>query len=335
MNLFLWIPLWGQALLLEKLHTNELDTIIFKAIQSAVSVRELRAHVEFLASDALQGREAGTPYEKVAAAYLIAQHRRFGSQPLLKEGYIHAFPLSSRKSLPPKRSRKPTSPRSDTSFAWNVIGIQRGSVYPHQYIILCAHYDHIGTTPQGEVYNGADDNGSGTALLLEVARVLQSLPPPKRTILFFHTAAEEKGLLGAFRFVRDSLIPLDSIVAVINADMLGRTDTLHAPEEFYLYAIGSDRTTPRLRHLHEKVNNLCCGWHFDYRYDTPKDPLRLFYRSDHYAFAQKGVPIVFYFGGFHSDYHKVEDDADKIDFERLKKATILIASLAWTLATLE
>ncbi|MCS7188925.1 MAG: M20/M25/M40 family metallo-hydrolase, partial [Bacteroidia bacterium] len=188
---------------------------------------------------------------------------------------------------------------------------------------------------KGEVFNGADDNASGTSVLLEVARVLSQLPAPKRTIVFFHTTAEEKGLLGAFRFVRDTVVPLDSIVAVINADMLGRTDTLHKQGENYLYAIGSAKISPILKEIQESVNALCCGWQLDYRYDDPKDPQRLFYRSDHYAFAKEGLPAVFYFGGLHADYHTVEDDPEKIELERLKKTAIFVASLAWTLAHLE
>ncbi|MCX8113105.1 MAG: M28 family peptidase [Bacteroidia bacterium] len=333
--LFLIALLPAQKLLLDRLPVGAIDTLYLARIRSAVSEAELRAHVEFLASDALRGREAGTPDEKVAAAYLIAQHRRFGSEPLLSHGYIHSFPLAPKRKEPKvKQGKKALVSIVDTPYAWNVLACRRGVSAPGEYVILSAHYDHIGTTSTGAVYNGADDNGSGTAVLLEAARLLHYLPPPKRTIVFFHTAAEEKGLLGAMRFVRDSLVKLDSIVAVINADMLGRTDTLHAKDDLYLYAIGSERASPRLRALQDSVNLFCCGWRFDYRYDDPKDPLRLFYRSDHYAFAKHGVPVVFYFGGLHEDYHGTGDDAEKIDFNRLRRAAVLIASLAWTLASL-
>jgi len=321
-----------------------LDTATIRRIAELVSERELMSHLSFLASDAVQGREAGTPFEKVAATYLIAHHQRWGNPPFLKNSYIHTFPL--RRIRPttenpdnPKNSskKKPVQTSKslyDTLIAWNVLAYRPGTVQPGQYVILSAHYDHLGVNSRGEVYNGADDNGSGTAVLLEAARLLSLLPPPKRSIIFFHTGAEEKGLVGAFRFVRDSLIPLDSIVAVLNVDMLGRADTLHQPGENYLYAIGPAYTTPRLKEIHEAVNAACCGWQFDYRYDDKSHPERLFYRSDHYAFAQKGVPAVFYFGGLHGDYHQTTDDIEKIEPARLRRSAVLLAALAWTLANM-
>ncbi len=347
-SLVLWAQN-GRPLLLNTLYREPviIDTAAISQLQAAVSVSELMAHVGFLASDPVQGREAGTPFEKVAAAYLIQQHKRFGHAPLLPQGYVHAFPLrvqkkSSEAPPPPQKPKKgaaktpPARPEDlfETVEAWNVLALRRGSVHPTQYVILSAHYDHIGTNSRGEAFNGADDNGSGTAVLLEAARLLSLLPPPKRSIVFFHTAAEEKGLLGAFRFVRDSLLPLDSIVAVVNTDMLGRTDTLHPPGANFLYSVGADRATPHLRALEEAVNALCCGWEIDRRYDDPKDPLKLFYRSDHYAFAKHGVPAVFYFGGLHEDYHGTGDDVEKLEPERLRRAAILTAALAWTLANL-
>jgi len=321
-----------------------LDTATIRRIAELVSERELMSHLSFLASDAVQGREAGTPFEKVAATYLIAHHQRWGNPPFLKNSYIHTFPL--RRIRPttenpdnPKNSskKKPVQTSKslyDTLIAWNVLAYRPGTVQPGQYVILSAHYDHLGVNSRGEVYNGADDNGSGTAVLLEVARLLSLLPPPKRSIIFFHTGAEEKGLVGSFRFVRDSLVPLDSIVAVLNVDMLGRVDTLHQPGENYLYAIGPAYTTPRLKEIHEAVNAACCGWQFDYRYDDKSHPERLFYRSDHYAFAQKGVPAVFYFGGLHGDYHQTTDDIEKIEPARLRRSAVLLAALAWTLANM-
>ncbi len=335
----------SKILLLDQIAEKglSLDTATFQKINEAVSERELMSHLSFLASDAVQGREAGSPYEKVAATYLIAHHQRWGNLPLLKNGYTHAFPLrrirpiseSTEKSRKKKEKNPSSAPTMyDTLTAWNVLACRPGAVYPGQYVILSAHYDHLGVNSRGEAYNGADDNGSGTAVLLEAARILSLLPPPRRSIVFFHTGAEEKGLVGAFRFVRDSLLPIDSIVAVLNVDMLGRTDTAHQPGANYLYAIGPAYTTPRLKEIHEAVNALCCGWQFDYRYDDKSHPERLFYRSDHYAFAQKGVPAVFYFGGLHEDYHQPTDDIEKIEPERLRRAAVLLAALAWTLANI-
>lgn len=337
----------AQPLLLDRLASDSLvlDTALIKRLSALASEAELMAHLSFLASDAVQGREAGTPFEKVVATYLLSHHLRWGNPPFREGSYIHPFPLRRLRPDPPTtsqtRSKKAkklgstgSTPQFDTLEAWNVLAVRRGAVYPNQYVVLSAHYDHLGTNARGEVYNGADDNGSGTAVLLEAARLLSLLPPPRRSILFFHTTAEEKGLLGAFRFVRDSLIPIDSIVAVLNTDMLGRTDTLHKPGSNYLYVIGPAYTTPRLRAIQDAVNALCCGWEFDYRYDDRKHPERLYYRSDHYAFAQKGVPALFYFGGLHPDYHGTGDDVEKIEPARLRKAAILLAAFAWTLANL-
>lgn len=333
-SLLLFALLYGQSLLLDRIEKIVIDTNAIFFFQGHASIPELRSHVEFLAHDVLRGREAGTPFEKVAAAYLIAQHKRFGHEPLLEQGYVHAFPITSRVQAPKenkKRSKEP--PKVDTLYAWNILAAYWGTELPGEYVFLTAHYDHIGVSSTGEVYNGADDNASGTAVLLEAARLISLLPPPKRTVVFFHTSAEEKGLVGAFRFVEAGFIPTDSILAVINLDMLGRVDTLHKPSEGrYMYVIGSSRATPRLKSIQETVNAFCCEWGLDYRYDDPQDPLRLFYRSDHYAFAQKGVPAVFYFGGLHDDYHGTGDDAYKIDYGRLQLAAIFIASLAWTLA---
>lgn len=339
--------LWAQSsILLDRLYPAQLvlDTATLRSLYERTSEAEVLTHVRFLASDAVQGREAGTPFEKVAATYLIVQHQRLGNAPFLPGGYVQAFPLLRLRKdpqppldhRPRKRKADPSSSPSsyDTVQAWNVLSIRRGAVHPTQYVILSAHYDHLGTSEKGQVYNGADDNGSGTAVLLEAARLLSLLPPPRRSIVFFHTAAEEKGLLGAFRFVRDSLVPLDSIAAVINTDMLGRRDKEHENEPLHLYAIGSDRATPRLRQLHEAVNVLCCGWKFDYRYDDPNDPQKLFTRSDHYAFARQGVPAVFYFGGLHDDYHRPSDDVEKLEPDRLRRSAALMAALAWTLANL-
>ncbi len=336
----------NRTLLLELITAQgyTLDTLTIQRMMGLVSERELMSHLSFLASDALQGREAGTPHEKIAATYLMAHHQRWGHTPLLPAGYFHPFPLrrvrpnsSIQYPKPPKKKGTtitPTQSHFDTVIAWNVLALRRGTETPSQYVILSAHYDHLGTNEKGQVYNGADDNGSGTAVLLEAARLLSLLPSPRRSIIFFHTGAEEKGLVGAFRFVRDSLVPIDSIIAVLNVDMLGRTDTAHQPGETYLYAIGPNYTTPRLRELHEAINNLCCQWQFDYRYDDKSHPERLFYRSDHYAFAQKGVPALFYFGGLHEDYHRTSDDIEKIEPERLRRAAALLAALAWTMANL-
>jgi Zn-dependent M28 family amino/carboxypeptidase len=144
---------------------------------------------------------------------------------------------------------------------------------------------------------GRMTTGLGRRFYWRPLGILSLLPPPKRSVIFFHTGAEEKGLIGAFRFVRDSLVPLDSIVAVLNVDMLGRTDTAHKPGENYLYAIGPAYTTPRLREIHEAVNALCCGWQFDYRYDDKNHPERLFIGVIIMLLRRRGCRRCFTLGG--------------------------------------
>ncbi|MEN2993429.1 MAG: M28 family peptidase [Bacteroidia bacterium] len=325
----LWLQsLGGASTLLDRLFLQQvgLDTAVLRTIQEAVQVRELLAHLHFLVSDELGGREAGSPQEKIAARYLIAHHQRIGNVPLAGS-YILPFPL-----VPPPSGAKAEVKKAAES--WNVLALRLGKESPSQVVLLTAHYDHLGVSRQGEPYNGADDNGSGTAVLLEVARVLSYLPPPRRTIAFLHTSGEEKGLLGALWFVAQRIIPPESLVAVLNVDMVGRTDTLHKPGDPYLYSIGAQRTSPLLRGIQEAVNAFCCQWTLDYRYDEPNDRLRLFYRSDHYAFAKVGVPVSFFFGGFHADYHMPTDDVERLEPERLQRVAVFLAALSWTLANL-
>ncbi|MCS7162310.1 MAG: M28 family peptidase [Bacteroidia bacterium] len=325
----LWLQsLTGGSTLLDRLFLRQagLDTNVLRKIQEAVQVRELLAHVYFLASDELGGREAGSPHEKIAARYLVAHHQRIGNVPLATS-YILPFSL-----VPPPRDLRVEVKKAPEG--WNVLALRLGKESPSQVVLLTAHYDHLGLSKQGEPYNGADDNGSGTAVLLEVARVLSYLPAPRRTIAFLHTSGEEKGLLGALWFVAQRVIPPESLVAVLNVDMVGRTDTLHKPGEIYLYSIGAQRTSPLLRGIQEAINALCCQWTLDYRYEDPSDRLRLFYRSDHYAFAKVGVPVSFFFGGLHADYHTPADDVEKLEPERLRRVAVLLAALSWTLANL-
>jgi len=219
----------------------------------------------------------------------------------------------------------------------NVLGLLEGSDLREETVILCAHYDHDGILPDGTIFPGADDNGSGTAALLEIARTFAEAKKdghgPRRSILFIATAAEEKGLLGSKFYVENPVRPLESTAACINMDMIGRIDDEHLNGNHdYIHAIGLDKIAPELKRIAERTNQTYTQMELDYRYNDPKDPLRLYYRSDHYNFAQKGIPSAFFFSGLHPDYHTPGDTVDKIDFPMMVRRTKLVFHILWEIA---
>ena len=227
------------------------------------------------------------------------------------------------------------TPRTETVVSENVLAYIEGSQWPEEVIVVTAHYDHIGMH-DGEVYNGADDDGSGTVALLEMAQAFamakQEGNGPKRSILFMPVTAEEKGLLGSEYYSEHPVFPLENTVADLNIDMIGRTDSVHAGSEPYVYVIGSDRISTELHSVNEEMNVAYVGLDLDYTFNAEDDPNRFYYRSDHYNFARKGVPSVFYFSGVHEDYHQAGDEVDKIRFDLLQRRTLLVFHTAWELA---
>ena len=236
---------------------------------------------------------------------------------------------------------------SETVPTQNVVAVWEGSdpVLKNEYVALGAHYDHIGTgcPPVGNdtICNGADDDGSGTTALLGMAEALSKAPTrPKRSILFVWHCGEEKGLWGSRYFTEYPTVPLNQIVAQINIDMIGRSkkegDTnprnseLTGPDSIYL--IGSTMMSTELGELVNAVNKSFLNITFDTRYDDPKDPNRFFFRSDHYNYARKGIPIIFFFDGVHEDYHRAGDSADKIDYQKMEKVTRTIYMTLWEIA---
>lgn len=228
----------------------------------------------------------------------------------------------------------------------NVVAIFEGSdpALKNEYVALGAHYDHvgIGMPVNGDaIYNGADDDGSGTTALLAMAETLaHTHPRPRRSILFVWHAGEEKGLWGSRYFTQFPTVPLERIVTQVNIDMIGRShkagDTnpknkeLSGPNE--IYVIGSKMMSTELGRLSEAVNKSYLKLAYNYRYDDPNDPNRFFFRSDHYNYAQKGIPIIFFFDGVHEDYHEPSDSPDKIDYEKMEKVTRTIYMTVWALA---
>ncbi len=217
----------------------------------------------------------------------------------------------------------------------NVLGYLEGTDKKAEVLVLMAHYDHVGTT-NGVVFNGADDDGSGTASVLALARAFAQAKKdghgPRRSILFLANTGEEIGLLGSRYYTDHPVLPLASTVAALNIDMLGRVDTLHAGKGDYVYVIGDDRLSRELHTLSEATNQHYEPLALDYKYNDPKDPEHLYTRSDHFNFAKHNVPVIYYTSGLHADYHQSTDDVDKIDFPALARRTQLVFHTAWALA---
>ena len=217
-------------------------------------------------------------------------------------------------------------------FSENVLGFIPG--VSNEIIVISAHYDHIGYD-NGQICNGADDDGSGTSALMAVAKSFQKAYDdgfiPQRGILFLAVSGEEKGLFGSRYYTENPIFPLSKTVADLNIDMVGRKDTLHVNNN-YIYLIGSDRISKELHLISEEINKKHIFFNLDYTYNKKDDPNRFYQRSDHYNFAKNNIPVIFYFGGIHEDYHKPTDDYYKIDFFKLEKVTRYVFLTAWELA---
>lgn len=217
----------------------------------------------------------------------------------------------------------------------NVLGYLEGSDLKDELIIITSHYDHIGIT-DGQINNGADDDGSGTVAVLELAEAFAEAKAaghgPRRSILFMTVSGEEKGLFGSEYYTEHPVFPLSSTVANLNIDMIGRIDAEHAEDANYVYVIGSDRLSTELHQINETANEIYTDLSLDYTYNAADDPNRFYYRSDHYNFAKHGIPIIFYFNGVHPDYHQPTDTVEKIEFDLLAKRAQLVFYTAWQLA---
>lgn len=218
----------------------------------------------------------------------------------------------------------------------NVIGIIEGSEKPHEAIIITAHYDHIGKRDSIINY-GADDDGSGTVTILELSEAFSAAvkegSAPKRTVIFMTVSGEEKGLWGSEFYSDNPVFPLDSTSVNINIDMIGRVESEKRKDSLnYVYVVGDNRISSELRPLSETINKKTLDFTLDYRYNDVNDPQRIYYRSDHYNFAKYGVPAIFYFNGFHDDYHRPSDTPDKINYALLAKRAQLIFYTAWEIA---
>lgn len=225
--------------------------------------------------------------------------------------------------------------KEDKITSENVLGVIKGSEFPDEFIFITAHYDHLGIR-EGKVFNGADDNGSGTAGVIEIGEAFSTAAQagflPKRTIVFMTVAGEEKGLLGSSYYTDNPIFPIVNTVCDLNIDMIGRADDEHKNDSNFVYIIGSDKISTDLHKINESCNSTYTKLKLDYKYNDINDPQRFYYRSDHYNFAEKGVPIIFYFNGIHDDYHKETDEIQKINFALAAKRTQLVFHTAWEIA---
>ena len=220
-------------------------------------------------------------------------------------------------------------------YADNVLGFVEGSDLKDQVVVVSAHYDHLGKIGD-TIYNGADDDGSGTVALIEMAEAMQQAKMdgagPRRSVLFIAFSGEEKGLLGSKSYAEDPVIPFKNTVADLNIDMIGRIDEFHKEDSNYIYIIGSDFLSKELHAINESAAKTYTNLKLDYKYNSTTDPNRYYYRSDHYNFAKNNIPVIFYFSGSHADYHKPTDDIEKINFNLMTNRARLVFHTLWILA---
>ncbi|KFF23549.1 M28 family metallopeptidase [Chryseobacterium vrystaatense] len=297
----------------------------FLSAYKTIKADELKKNLYVIASDEMEGRDTGSPGQKKAGEYMINYYKSLGITPPKALGsYYQKVPAEFMK----KRGGG-NLPDSE-----NILAFIEGSEKPEEIVVVSAHYDHVGTK-NGVVYNGADDDGSGTVAVMQIAKAFQEAKKagngPKRSILFLHVTGEEHGLFGSEYYVNNPVFPLANTVVDLNIDMIGRDDAENRGKQ-YVYVIGSEMLSSQLKVINEAANKKTSNLELNYKYDDPADPEQLYYRSDHYNFAKNNVPVAFFFDGIHEDYHKPTDDREKIDYPLLEKRTQLVFATAWEIA---
>tara|TARA_R110002049_G_scaffold309155_1_gene517712 strand:- start:29306 stop:30346 length:1041 start_codon:yes stop_codon:yes gene_type:complete len=302
------------------------DSILVAKYTNTITSQELKTHLYEFSSGDYQGRKTGEVGQKLAAKFLKTYYQNETiASPMGDSIYYQTIP----KSFFPKNIKS----------SENVLAYIKGTEKPDEIIIISAHLDHLGISKNGKINYGADDDGSGTVAIMEMAQAFNEAKKdgfgPKRSILFLHLTAEELGKLGSEYYTQHPVFPLENTIVDLNIDMIGRVDKTHEENRNYLYLIGSNRLSNELHYLSEKVNNTYANIDLDYRYNAIDDRNQYYTRSDHYNFAKHGVPVIFYFNGEHADYHRETDTPDKIDYKLLEKRTKLIFATAWQLANQE
>lgn len=307
----------------QKTSSSKADTT---AYFKSISTESLQTNLTVIASDEMQGRDTGSEGQKKAGLYIIDFYKKHGiGFPKGATDYYQPIPAAF---LNAKRNEN----LPDSENIWAFI---EGSEKSEEIVVVSAHYDHVGMK-RGEIYNGADDDGSGTVAIMEIAAAFQKAKNeghgPKRSILIMHMTGEEHGLHGSRYYTQNPLFPIENTVADVNIDMIGRRDPFHENTNNYVYLIGSDYLSTDLYNLCEEVNKKYNFLTIDYKYNDKNDRNRYYYRSDHYNFAKKGIPVVFIYNGEHADYHKPTDEVSKIEFDalttRTKYAFAIVAEIA-------
>tara|TARA_B100001769_G_scaffold47949_1_gene34320 strand:- start:1050 stop:2030 length:981 start_codon:yes stop_codon:yes gene_type:complete len=290
----------------------------------SITSKELKELLYVYASDYFEGRDTGERGQKIAVDFLRNYYQKQNIEAAINtKDYFQEMILNI---------------RGKNVKTENVVAIITGSENPEEYIVISAHLDHVGQK-NGQIYNGADDDGSGNVAMLEIAEAFQIAVKennrPKRSIIFLHVTGEEKGLLGSRYYTENPLYPLKETIANLNIDMIGRLDPKRVDKDpNYIYLIGSDKLSNELHEVSELVNSKYTNLILDYTFNAENDPNRFYYRSDHYNFAKNGIPVIFYFNGTHEDYHQPTDTADKINYDILQKRAKLIFHTAWELANM-
>lgn len=299
------------------------DSIKVVKYANTITEEELSTHLYKFSSDEFQGRKVGELGQKLAANFIKNYYisEEIGS-PFDDSNYYQIIPESFFSK--------------GIKASENVLAFIEGSEKPKEVIIISAHLDHLGVNENGNVNNGADDDGSGTVAIMEIAQAFKLAKMaghgPKRSILFLHLTAEEIGKQGSEFYTKNPVFPLEDTVTNLNIDMIGRVDDAHKNNHDYIYLIGSNRLSKELHYVSEKVNKAYLNINLDYRFNSEKDRNDYYSRSDHYNFARHNIPVIFYFNGEHEDYHESTDTPDKIDYKLLKKRAQLIFATAWQIA---
>ncbi len=332
-----WSTDWRKKL--EVAHQHGVATVLLIDADIKKTVGEAR---KTLLSSEMRMGEGGNPEGRLANNMFISstlakeivgkKMKKFVKlrDGIKKSGQPDHMELPCRLSMVQKKNKRQL-------LGSNVLGYVEGSDprLKKEVVVVSAHYDHLGKRGPA-IYHGADDNGSGSSAVMNIAKAFAQAKKdgqgPRRSVLFLLVSGEEKGLLGSEYYSEHPVFPLENTVADVNVDMIGRTDQKHEGNSNYIYVIGSNRLSTELHDINEAANAEYTQLDLDYTYNAKNDPNRFYYRSDHYNFAKKGIPSIFYFSGTHKDYHQPSDTVDKIQFDKMEKIGRLVFYTTWELA---